>query len=254
MIDQWKTRLYFLDASGRNSKSFCYKFSSNQCPEEKEITLATENSVIVATLLPGDRTAHAAFKLRFNLTSNDEPVGNISNIPSSLIFSWNILWSYETKLQCPMKNLQKLFTESIRIWVISVVWWEVRQKYFQGISDKLCQWFPVRQRQMNWKQVGNLYFFMEIYQRVKAFYKYEGIFAWGSSVGTICPIYFASWRRKARYQTEICTLVFSVESVFTYLRASQTRKLTTSRPYYYRSPRVVGCLCLLEYIDQKYSL
>lgn len=58
------------------------------------------------------------------------------------------------------------------------------------------------------------------YQSVKAFYRYEGPFAWGSSFGTICQYYFAAWKMKTRFQFEadlnpskICALVGSFAGI-----------------------------------------
>ena len=70
--------LYFLDAPGGTGKTFVTSLSLATVRQKKEIALAVASSGIAATLLPGGRTAHAAFKLPFNLTSSDEPVCNIS--------------------------------------------------------------------------------------------------------------------------------------------------------------------------------
>lgn len=52
--------------------------------QEKEIVAS---SGIDVNSLPGVRTAHVAFMLPFNLTSNDEPVNNIikSSLPQILM-------------------------------------------------------------------------------------------------------------------------------------------------------------------------
>lgn len=46
----------------------------------KDVALAVASSDIAATLLPGDRTAHSAFKLLLDLASTDTPVCNISKV------------------------------------------------------------------------------------------------------------------------------------------------------------------------------
>ena len=73
-VTQKQGGLYFLEAPGGTGKTFVTNLVLAKVRQKKEIALAAASSGIAATLLPGGRTAHAAFKLPLNLTSNDEPV------------------------------------------------------------------------------------------------------------------------------------------------------------------------------------
>ncbi|XP_052831275.1 uncharacterized protein LOC128250421 [Octopus bimaculoides] len=58
--------------------------------------LALASSGIALTLLPGGRSAYAAFELPFSITSNDEPVCNISSLAQVLMKCSLIIWHEAT--------------------------------------------------------------------------------------------------------------------------------------------------------------
>lgn len=70
--------LYSFRCTMRNWKIFCYKFSANQSPEEKENILSGSELWNCFDFAPRNRTAHASFSLPFSLISNDEPICKIS--------------------------------------------------------------------------------------------------------------------------------------------------------------------------------
>ena len=78
-VNQQKGRIFFLDAPGGTGKTFVTKLLLSKIRQQGKTALAVASSGIAATLLPGGRTAHSAFKLPLNPTSRDTPVCNISN-------------------------------------------------------------------------------------------------------------------------------------------------------------------------------
>ncbi|CAI9726650.1 ATP-dependent DNA helicase [Octopus vulgaris] len=58
--------------------AFVNKILLAKVHQENEITFATVTTGIAATLLPGVRTAHSAFKLPLDLPNKENPVCNIS--------------------------------------------------------------------------------------------------------------------------------------------------------------------------------
>uniref|UniRef100_A0A0L8HZL3 ATP-dependent DNA helicase n=1 Tax=Octopus bimaculoides TaxID=37653 RepID=A0A0L8HZL3_OCTBM len=70
--------IFFLDAPGGTGKSFVTRLILTKIRREKQIALAVASSGIAATLLPGGRTAHSAFKLPLDLVRAEVPTCNIS--------------------------------------------------------------------------------------------------------------------------------------------------------------------------------
>lgn len=67
--------------------------------QKKEIALAVASCGIAVTLLHGGQTVHTAFKLPLNLTTNDEPVWDItknSGIAENLVDCSLIIWDKAT--------------------------------------------------------------------------------------------------------------------------------------------------------------
>ena len=77
-IRQKSGGIFFIDAPGGTGKTFLIALCLAQVRIKKEIAIAVASFGIAATLLPGGRTAHSAFKLPLDLTSMDEPSCNIS--------------------------------------------------------------------------------------------------------------------------------------------------------------------------------
>ncbi|XP_025421174.1 uncharacterized protein LOC112691234 [Sipha flava] len=71
-------RIYFLDAPGGTGKTFLINLILAKVRSTRDIALAVASSGIAATLLEGDRTAHATFKLPLNLITSATPFCNIS--------------------------------------------------------------------------------------------------------------------------------------------------------------------------------
>ena len=69
-------KIMFLDAPGGTGKTFLINLILTRVRSQGKIAVAS--SGIAATLLPGGRTAHSAFKLPLNLNTTDSPVCNIS--------------------------------------------------------------------------------------------------------------------------------------------------------------------------------
>ena len=92
--------LYFLEAPGGTGKTFVTYLLLVKVRQKKEIALVVASSGIAATLLPGGRTAaQAIFKLPMNLTTNVEPVCNItkhSGIAKVLVKCSLIVWDEAT--------------------------------------------------------------------------------------------------------------------------------------------------------------
>ena len=77
-VHQKSGGIYFLDAPGGTGKTFVTTLLLDMVRQQQGIAIAVASSGIAATLLPGGRTAHSAFKLPLNLTSNDSATCNIS--------------------------------------------------------------------------------------------------------------------------------------------------------------------------------
>ena len=77
-VNQGSGGIFFLDAPGGTGKTFLINVILAKVRMKKDIALAVASSGIAATLLPGGRTAHSAFKLPLDLTTMDEPICNIS--------------------------------------------------------------------------------------------------------------------------------------------------------------------------------
>lgn len=73
-----KGGIFFLDAPGGTGKTFVINLLLAKVRQHQQIALAVASSGIAATLLPGGRTAHAAFKLPLNLATNENATCNIS--------------------------------------------------------------------------------------------------------------------------------------------------------------------------------
>ena len=73
-----KSGIFFLDAPGGTGKTFVLKLMLAKVRQNKRIALAVASSGIAATLLPGGRTAHSAFKLPLKMIGNENYVCNIS--------------------------------------------------------------------------------------------------------------------------------------------------------------------------------
>lgn len=70
--------LYFLDAPGGTGKTYLNNLILAKVRSENNIALAVASSGIAATLLHGGRTAHATFKIPFDLNHHEAPTCNIS--------------------------------------------------------------------------------------------------------------------------------------------------------------------------------
>ncbi|XP_014790458.1 uncharacterized protein LOC106883834 [Octopus bimaculoides] len=69
--------IFFLDAPGGTGKSFVTQLILAKIRHKKQIALAIASSGITATLLPGGRTAHSAFKLPLDLVKAEVSICNI---------------------------------------------------------------------------------------------------------------------------------------------------------------------------------
>ncbi|XP_014776932.1 ATP-dependent DNA helicase pif1 [Octopus bimaculoides] len=76
-IEKQAGSVFFLDAPGGTGKSFVTQLILAEIRREKQIALAVASSGIAATLLPGGRTAHSAFKLPLDLVRAEVPTCNI---------------------------------------------------------------------------------------------------------------------------------------------------------------------------------
>lgn len=77
-VSQQNGGIYFLDAPGGTGKTFVTKLLLANVRKQHKIAVAVASSGIAATLLPGGRTAHSAFKIPLNLIVNDEAVCKIT--------------------------------------------------------------------------------------------------------------------------------------------------------------------------------
>ena len=77
-ISQLNGGIYFLDAPGGTGKTFVTKLLLAKVRKQNNIAVAVASSDIAATLLPGGRTAHSAFKLPLDLATNDEAACKIT--------------------------------------------------------------------------------------------------------------------------------------------------------------------------------
>ncbi|XP_013772071.1 uncharacterized protein LOC106457225, partial [Limulus polyphemus] len=68
----------FLNAPGGTGKTFVTNLILAKVRKQNKIAVAVASSGIAATLLPGGRTAHSAFKLPLDLATNDEAVCKIT--------------------------------------------------------------------------------------------------------------------------------------------------------------------------------
>lgn len=68
---------FFLEAPGGTGKTFLISLILAHIRSRGQFALAVASSGIAATLLPGGRTAHSAFKLPLNLNYDDHPACNI---------------------------------------------------------------------------------------------------------------------------------------------------------------------------------
>ncbi|GFS15301.1 ATP-dependent helicase [Elysia marginata] len=66
--------IIFLDAPGGTGKTFLINLLLAKIRQRREIALAVAPSVIAATLLPCERTAHSAFKLPLTMTKEEYPL------------------------------------------------------------------------------------------------------------------------------------------------------------------------------------
>ena len=70
--------MLFLDAPGGTGKTFVLIMILAKLRMEGKVVIAVASSGIAATLLDGDRTAQAIFKLPLDLTNNENQVGSIA--------------------------------------------------------------------------------------------------------------------------------------------------------------------------------
>ena len=63
--------MFFVDGPGGTGKTFLYKALLARVRSEGLIAIATTTSGIVASILPGGRTAHSRFKIPITLASNN---------------------------------------------------------------------------------------------------------------------------------------------------------------------------------------
>ncbi len=97
-----KGGIFFLDAPGGTGKTFVTRLLLAKVRQNQKIALAVASSGIAATLLPGGRTAHSAFKLPLNLATNPSPTCNISKGTAAaevLKRCWMIVWD-----ECTMSH------------------------------------------------------------------------------------------------------------------------------------------------------
>ena len=76
-IDNGLGGFWFIDAPGGTGKTFLSTLMLSYVRKNKGIALAVASSGIAATLLPGGRTAHAAFKIPIDL-KDEKPTCNLS--------------------------------------------------------------------------------------------------------------------------------------------------------------------------------
>nr|XP_018911732.1 PREDICTED: uncharacterized protein LOC109040297 [Bemisia tabaci] len=69
---------FFLDAPGGTGKTFLINVLLAKLRSDGNIALAVASSGIAATLLPGGKTAHSAFKIPIDLNSTDTPMCSIT--------------------------------------------------------------------------------------------------------------------------------------------------------------------------------
>ena len=77
-VQQQEAGICFLDAPGGTGKTFLLSLLLAKVRQHKGIAIAVASSGIAATLLPGGRTAHSAFKLLLDLDTIDAPVCSIA--------------------------------------------------------------------------------------------------------------------------------------------------------------------------------
>jgi ATP-dependent DNA helicase PIF1 len=65
-----KSHVFFVDGLGGTGKTFLYKALLGRVRSEGLIAIATATSGIVASILPGGRTAHSRFKIPIKLADN----------------------------------------------------------------------------------------------------------------------------------------------------------------------------------------
>lgn len=62
-----KVNFIFIDGPGGTGKTFLYRIIMENLRRNSEIVLATTSSGIIATLLPGGRTAHSRFRIPIDI-------------------------------------------------------------------------------------------------------------------------------------------------------------------------------------------
>lgn len=77
-VERETGKLIFLNAPGGTGKTYLINLLLAKVRSQSNIAIAVASSGIAATLLPGGRTAHSAFKLPLDLHRAEAPVCNIS--------------------------------------------------------------------------------------------------------------------------------------------------------------------------------
>lgn len=77
-VEQQLGEIFFLDAPGGTGKTFLTGILLAEVRKQGKIALAVASSGIAATLLPGGKTAHTAFKIPIDLDSTETPVCGVS--------------------------------------------------------------------------------------------------------------------------------------------------------------------------------
>lgn len=78
LVDGAAGGIIFIDAPGGTGKTFLINILLAKYRSQQNVAIAVATSGIAATLLPGGRTAHSAFKLPLNLADADNPMCNIN--------------------------------------------------------------------------------------------------------------------------------------------------------------------------------
>eukprot|EP00106_Octopus_bimaculoides_P009294 XP_014776736.1 PREDICTED: uncharacterized protein LOC106873752 [Octopus bimaculoides] len=105
-VQNQKGGIFFLDALAGTGKTFIIKLLLSKLRLNKIIALAVASSGIAATLLPGGRTAHSAFKLPLHLVKYESPSCNITKTSEKGMLLQKcqfIVWD-----ECPMAHRRAL--------------------------------------------------------------------------------------------------------------------------------------------------
>ncbi|XP_029124910.1 uncharacterized protein LOC109787689 [Cajanus cajan] len=100
VINNKQSQVFFVDGPGGTGKTFLYRTLIANVRSKGQIILATASSGIVATLLPGGRTAHSRFKIPINVEEDSFfSISKQSDLAKLIRETTTIIWD-----EAPMTN------------------------------------------------------------------------------------------------------------------------------------------------------